>query len=422
MNISMKNIVSALSLSLDLTDNNWNKFENILDIPLKTSVSNHEFSNHSKCTCYIALEIARALNLDENSYYNLYIACMIHDIGTQNIFDKSHNSNWHIKKHCIEGSEMIQTIPSLIQVYDIIRYHHENFDGSGCLNLQSSLIPIEAQILRLADLVEIQIDFDVPPYIQKPPIINWVISQSGILFSPDIVDVFLKISNPEAFWLNLLNIPTMDFILDDITPKKDTLISLGEFEAIADVFANIIDNKSSFTATHSKEIATLAYDVSKHIGYDEEKCLKMKIAGLLHDIGKLAIPISILDKDGPLTEDEFSIIKSHTYYTKLILDKIDNISDISFWASSHHEKLNGLGYPRRLSDEQLSEECRIIGVCDIYQSLTADRPYRNGLYMYQAFDILDDMVSRNLICSYAVNQLKDTLVSQVESNVKLHIF
>ncbi|MEG0132715.1 MAG: HD domain-containing protein [Clostridium sp.] len=415
MNISMKNIVSALSLSLDLSDNNWSKFENIVNIPSKSNTSTHKFSNHSKCTSYISLEIARAMNIDETSYYNLYIACMIHDIGTQNIFDKSHNSNWYIKKHCIDGSEMIQTIPSLIQVYDIIRYHHENYDGSGCLNLKNSLNPIESQILRLADLVEIQIDFDIPSYLQKNDIINWVLAQNGIIFAPQVVDAFLKISEPEAFWLNLLNIPTMDFILNNLAPKKDTLISLEEFEPIADLFANIIDTKSSFTATHSKEIAILAYNVSKHLGYDEEKCLKMKISGLLHDIGKLAIPTYILDKEGPLTEDEFSIIRSHTYYTKLILDKIDNISDISLWASSHHEKLNGLGYPRRLSADELSEECRIIGVCDIYQALTADRPYRSGLYMYQAFDILDEMVGYGSICSNAVKNLKDTLISQVES-------
>ncbi len=121
-----------------------------------------------------------------------------------------------------------------------------------------------------------------------------------------------------------------------------------------------------------------------------------------------------MDKDGPLTEEEYSIIKSHTYYTKLILDKIDHISDISLWASSHHEKLNGKGYPRRLKAEDLSEECRIIGVCDIYQSLTADRPYRKGMYMYEAFDILDDMVNRNLICGNAVRHFKNTLVSRVE--------
>ncbi len=414
MNISIKNIVSALSLSLDLTDNDWGKFEDVINPTHAKDISNKQFSNHSRCTSYIALEIAQTMKLDENSYYNLYIACMIHDIGTQNIFDESHTSKWYIKKHCIAGSEMIQRIPSLIQVYDIIRYHHENYDGSGCLKLKSSLIPIEAQILRIADLIEIQVDYSKPYHIQKDILIDWVKLHNETLFSPQVVKAFLVVADKEEFWLNLINLPNMNFILDNIIPEKDIFISLSEFEAIADVFASIIDNKSSFTAEHSKEIATLAYNVSKHLGYTEEKCLKMKIAGLLHDIGKLAIPISILDKDGPLTEEEYSIIKSHTYYTKLILDKIDHISDISLWASSHHEKLNGKGYPRRLKAEDLSEECRIIGVCDIYQSLTADRPYRKGMYMYEAFNILDDMVNRNLICGNAVRHFKNTLVSGVE--------
>lgn len=411
MKISLKNIVAALSLSLDLTDNNNLKFENIFN----NSNINHEFSNHSICTTYIALEVARAMNLSDSQYFNVYISSMIHDIGTQNIFDYSHTSEWYIKKHCIEGSEMLQNIPSLIQVYDIIRYHHENYDGSGCLKLKMELIPIEAQILRLADLVEIQLNFTLQPLSQCNSIIEWVKLQSNKIFSPQVVAAFLKVSRAESFWLNLFNLPKRDFILKEIIPKTDKFISLYEFEAIADVFATIIDNKSSFTAAHSKEIAAIAYDVAFHLGYDEEKCLKMKIAGLLHDIGKLAIPINILDKNGPLTEEEFSIIKSHTYYTKLILDKIHNIEDISMWASNHHEKLNGEGYPRKLTGNEISEECRIIGVCDIYQSLTADRPYRKGMYMYQAFDILDDMAYNNLICRKAVDILKSTLIFQVEN-------
>ena len=417
MGISLKNIISALSLSLDLTDNNDNKFENIIDHNLIHNNSNHRFSNHSTCTTYIALKIGHALKLNKNILFNIYIASMIHDIGTQNIFDKSHNSEWYIKQHCIIGSEIIQRIPCLIQVYDIIRYHHENYDGTGPMKLKNNLIPIEAQILRIADLIEIQLNFDSPPLTQSSTIIKWVKSNSGTIFSSEIVDAFVDLSKPEAFWLDLFNVPSMNFLLEDMIPKNDIFVTLNEFQDIADVFATIIDNKSSFTAEHSKEIALLTYNVSKYLGYDEEKCLKMKIAALLHDIGKLAIPTKILDKPAPLTDEEFSIIKSHTYYTKLILDKIDNIQDISLWASSHHEKLNGEGYPRKLTEKDLPEECRIIGVCDIYQSLTADRPYRKGLYMYEAFDILDNMVSRNFICKKAVMYLKDTLVSETESKL-----
>jgi len=124
--------------------------------------------------------------------------------------------------------------------------------------------------------------------------------------------------------------------------------------------------------------------------------------------------VAILDKKGKLTEDEFSLIKSHTYYTKLILDRIESVSEISNWAANHHEKLNGYGYPRRLSKDEISEESRIIGVCDIYQALTEDRPYHKGMYMYEAFDILDDMVRSGFICDNAVKYLKKTLIYKVE--------
>lgn len=137
----------------------------------------------------------------------------------------------------------------------------------------------------------------------------------------------------------------------------------------------------------------------------------MKIAGLLHDIGKLAIPLNILDKNGPLTSQEFGIIKSHAYYTKIILDKIEDIPNISEWASNHHEKLNGQGYPRGLKADELSEESRIMAVCDIYQALTEDRPYRKGLNINNAFNIMDEMVSGGFICAAALGHLKETIYS-----------
>ena len=184
---------------------------------------------------------------------------------------------------------------------------------------------------------------------------------------------------------------------------------IEDFEKIAYMFSEIIDNKSKFTAKHSRNISNLAYEVSKYLNYPEEKCVKMRIAGLLHDIGKLAIPSRILDKNSSLSADEFSIIKSHVYYTKIILDRIEDIPDISEWASNHHEKLNGKGYPRALSSKDLSEESRIMAICDIYQALTEDRPYRKGLSNEKTFSIMYEMVNDNFICGKTVGYLKGAI-------------
>lgn len=406
MAISIKSIVSAISLALDLADNNWNKLDSLIDSSSGVNYCSHNFSNHCKRTTYIALEIGRQLNLTNDTYFNLYITSLIHDIGTQNIFDLVHNSNIYMKKHCEEGYNMLKNIPSLSYVAKIIKYHHENYNGSGCFSLKTADTPIESQIIRLADLVETQLDYEKHYYTNMEYITSWIEDRANLLFSKELVDSFSAVAQKESFWLNLYNKNIMDDFVKALAPEDDMFISLNEFEQLSNVFATIIDNKSTFTASHSKEIADLAYKISIHLNYDEKRALKMKISGLLHDIGKVAIPCEILDKEGSLNNEEFALIKSHVYYTRLILSKISNIEDICNWASNHHEKLNGTGYPNRINGKNLSEESRILAVCDIYQALIGDRPYRKGLTNTEAFLLMDKMVEQNFICSKALKALK----------------
>ena len=269
--------------------------------------------------------------------------------------------------------------------------------------------PLESQIIRIADLVELLYDADIPSFKQKDFIRNWIKSNSGTIFSEAIADSFLNISSKDMFWFDLESLSFMNFLLDKVSPDLDIYLNLDEFEAIAHIFSNIIDSKSKFTAKHSREISELAFKISKHLGYSSEKCQKMRIAGLFHDVGKLAIPSKILDKNGPLDEEEFSIIKSHAYYTSVILDTIGNIDDINNWASNHHEKLDGNGYPKGIYDNDLSVESRIMTVCDVYQALIEDRPYRKGMSIMKAFSILDNMATKNFVCSNALNYLKEAL-------------
>lgn len=411
MEISLDKTIRAMAIALDLAE-----ISSVYDIDVVEKVSNvnyseHKFLHHSKRAAYIALEIAKKLNFEDECLKELYIATLLHDIGASNSIIKSHYSNSFIEEHCRVGASITSLFPVFSNISDVILYHHENYDGSGPLKIHGKDIPIKSQLIRIADLIEISYSEKYPSYKQKNRIIDWVKSNEGIIFSNKLVQAFLEVAKLDIFWFNLEAISSMDFILDSISPKLDIYLDLNQFENIAYIFSKIIDSKSKFTAKHSIGISELAYRVSLHLGYDKEKSLKMKIAGLLHDIGKLAIPTSILDKEGSLTHEEFAIIKSHVYYTKILLDKIEDISDISEWASNHHEKLNGNGYPRSLTGEQLSEESRIICVCDIYQALTEDRPYRKGLSTDKAFSILDGMVTDNFICPLAVQYLKDTLQS-----------
>ncbi|MBZ4655811.1 MAG: metal dependent phosphohydrolase [Thermoanaerobacter sp.] len=149
--------------------------------------------------------------------------------------------------------------------------------------------------------------------------------------------------------------------------------------------------------------------MAKVIGYDEETSRKIRIAGLLHDLGKLAVPNSILDKPDKLTEEEFMVIKSHTYYTKEILKEIDGIDDIAEWAANHHEKLDGSGYPEGLKGDEIGEIDRHVAVCDMYQALTEDRPYRKGLELKQAIDIIAKSAKDNKVSGESLEILKEVV-------------
>lgn len=414
MKISVDKVVRAMSIALDLAQmssqgNTYNK--PIIEKVTNVNYSNHRFIHHSQRTCYIALKLAECLELSDEIKKSTYVVSLLHDIGAANYLYESHSSELFIKAHCLKGAEITKNFPGFDEISNIILCHHENVDGSGAIGLKEENIPIQSQLIRISDLTELLYREDENVFRQKHYIRNWIKHRSKIIFSEKIVNAFLDVSSKDIFWLDMQNISFMDVILDRVRPKLNIYFNLNEFEIIAGIFANIIDDKSKFTATHSKGIAKLAYLVSVNIGYNKEKCIKMKIAGLLHDIGKLAIPINILDKNGSLTPEEFEIIKSHVYYTKIILDKIEDIPDISEWASNHHEKLNGRGYPSGLKAEDLSEESRIMAVCDIYQALTENRPYRDGLQREEVFSIMDNMVEGGFICKNAFQNLKSTLNS-----------
>ncbi len=129
----------------------------------------------------------------------------------------------------------------------------------------------------------------------------------------------------------------------------------------------------------------------------------MKIAGYLHDVGKLAVPNYILEKDGYLTKDELNVIKSHTYYTKVILEKIRGFEEVALWAALHHEKLDGSGYPFHLKGEEIPLGARIITVADIFTALNEDRPYRKGVSENETAMILTEMAQKGWIDAAIVN-------------------
>jgi HD-GYP domain-containing protein (c-di-GMP phosphodiesterase class II) len=132
------------------------------------------------------------------------------------------------------------------------------------------------------------------------------------------------------------------------------------------------------------------------LGFSDEPRRWLKRAALLHDIGKLGVSNSILDKPGKLNDAEWEAMKLHAAYTERILSRIAAFGDLAHIAAAHHERLDGKGYPRGLSGGQIALETRIITTADIFDALTADRPYRPAMPVSKAFAIMSDMVGTQL--------------------------
>ena len=155
-----------------------------------------------------------------------------------------------------------------------------------------------------------------------------------------------------------------------------------------------MDYKSEFAQEHSRGVAEKAEIMARYYGFDAEKALRFYFAGAMHDIGKLAIVSDILEKPGKLTKDEFEEMKHHADATHFILSQIKEIPDVVKWASHHHEKLNGMGYPQGLASQELSFEDQLMACIDIYQALREKRPYKDGMSHEKAISIMQDMADR----------------------------
>ena len=180
-------------------------------------------------------------------------------------------------------------------------------------------------------------------------------------------------------------------------------------DQIAEAFAQVIDAKSPFTYDHSRRVAGFATQIASRMGFDPTGLTRIRRAALLHDIGKLGVPNSILDKPGQLTADEWRVVRRHPAHTRTILEPVPIFTDFALDASWHHEKLDGTGYPDGRTGSELTTAARILTVADICDALLADRPYRGGMAPVDVVRILNEECGRGALCAESVSAAGDVL-------------
>ncbi|MCK4987092.1 MAG: HD domain-containing protein [Desulfobacterales bacterium] len=152
--------------------------------------------------------------------------------------------------------------------------------------------------------------------------------------------------------------------------------------------ARTVDAKSSWTAGHSERVAEMALKIGKELNIDDTLLVNLQRAAFLHDIGKIGVPLAILDKPGKLSDEEFSAIKEHPQIGARILEPIKAYDEIIPMVLQHHENFNGRGYPHSLSGNAISLGGRILAVADVFDALKSDRPYRSGMPFEQVMEII----------------------------------
>ncbi|MDR0197696.1 MAG: HD domain-containing protein [Oscillospiraceae bacterium] len=356
-----------------------------LDIMGKNNLS------HSKSTAYLSVMTAAEMGLDEDETLIIYYAALLHDIGLSNEYVLGYTDAPRLRRHCERGEELLSKLPLPDKIPLYVRYHHEYLDGSGSFGATGGDIPLGAQIICLASDFDDSFGrtktFDREMFLK----ISERLDKSGELFPKEVVGAFRALASREYFLLDYFNHETKYMLSDKVSVNDGLCYGVGDITKFALCFADIIDQRSPFTYTHSHGIAKLARKAAEYLGYDGETCEKMYMAGLLHDIGKLYISTDILHKNGKLTPEERFEINKHTYYTRKILEQIQGFEGIVDIAANHHEKLDGTGYPYHLSGERLSELERVMAICDVYQALTEERPYRENLPPEKVWGIIDNM-------------------------------
>ena len=384
-------------------------------------------TGHGKRVTYLSLLMGREAGLSENELRDFVGCCLLHDNAlVEFIHEELLNStiskdianlsryNVDISKmhrhHSVVGESNIQLLPFSTDIDKIILYHHENANGSGVLGITSKDIPLKSQILHLADIVDISSRLLVMTADEFEDKIRWVKEQTGILFSEEVVELFLKSVSYDSI-VYLQKNHTVSFIYDMVSSKFYDY-SDKEIHSIADLFARIVDYKSEFTQNHSRGVAAKAEFMAHYYGFSPEKTTRFYFAGAMHDIGKLMVVNDILEKPDKLTPEEFTEMKNHAQASYYILSKIKEIPDIIKWACRHHEKLNGTGYPFGLNGSDLGFEERLLACIDIYQALTEKRPYKDGLSHEKTISIMLDMVSKGELDENIVKDLDSIMFNQ----------
>lgn len=421
---SLADVLSAFSYALDLTEG--------------------QPEGHSLRCCLIAMRMADALGLDETARRDLYYAVMLKDLGCSSnaariaelyltddrgfkhdfklvgtdlrsilrfvvsqtgrgrglgararaianiLRNGSEIAHTLIETRCVRGADIARKLRFSDGVAEAIAALDEHWDGGGKpRGLAGIAIPLGARVALLAQVVDAFFMAD-----GREAALAEVDARRGSWFDPELVTCFTRIGREEDFWRDLARPDICDHVVSLQPASAFVPVDEDYLDDIAQAFGEVIDAKSPYTSGHSMRVGDYCDAVAQSMGLSAPERRVLRRAAMLHDVGKLGVSSAILEKPGKLDADEWHVMQSHAHHTTAILSRISVLKDMALIAGSHHERLDGTGYPLQLDARTIGRETRIITVCDFYDALTADRPYRAAMTPEKALAIMAGEVGK----------------------------
>ena len=416
--VRLAELLGALSRALDLTEG--------------------QPAGHCVRVCWIGVHVGRALGLDERRVADLYYTLLLKDLGCSSNaaricelyladdltfkrdfkyldgslpqvlrFVLSHTGAEAglaerfrkvvnilrnggeivtdlIETRCQRGAEIARQMRFGDNVAQAILDLDEHWDGSGRPNgKKGDAISLFSQIALLAQVADVF-------YVAggRAAAVGEIRERAGTWFDPAVVFAFEDVTADADFWEALKADDIEDIVLSLEPGKVAARADEDYLDDIAAAFARVIDAKSPFTSGHSERVAIFSDLIAEEMGYSTARRRWLRRAALLHDIGKLGVSNSVLDKPGKLDDQEWVAMRRHAELSRAILSRISAFEDMSQVAGSHHERLDGKGYPLGLTGDAIDLDTRIVSTADVFDALTADRPYRAAMPISKAMAIL----------------------------------
>lgn len=369
---------------------------------------------HAQRVAYIGVYLATELGLEPARIEDVFFASLLHDVGmaavaasskidggrgarmisgsanAREVLSRVPTGGWAdvieaLARHCEHGGKIVRKLGLGDSVARAVESHHDCWDGSGVAGAGGERMPTVSRVVAVADRVESMIDAEGSPLLVRKRGPNLVRDMAGNELDPEIAEKMALLAGRDDFWLgfydNDLPSTLMSLNYGGIMSREELFDFIG-------VLSDVVDGRNGREPGRGRRVAELARRLALTCDMTERRADLVMVAAMLQDLGTLGVPAHYLMKPDILTIDEMSAVQAHPIYARDILSEVPGLGAAAWWVGCHHERIDGKGYPGMLEGDEVPIEAQIIGMCEAYDALTSDRPYRRAMTPGDAVEVM----------------------------------